>query len=180
MSLKELTKESHTAAEATPFMKAVFKKTIPTQLWKDFTYQKSFFYRMIETKARRANLLGGLEGIERADLLLDDSLNIPGDRISIRLHTDLYMQYIDSLVDPDKIMAHLYVWHMGDMFGGQMIKQIVNAPSTALDFENADDMKQVMYSKINDDMAAEANVAFEWAIKMMDAYTYELDLANAD
>ena len=97
MSLKDLTKASHAAAEATPFMKAVFKKTIPMQLWKDFTYQKSFFYRMIETKARRANLLGGLEGIERAELLLDDSLNIPGDRVAIRLHTDLYLQYLDSL-----------------------------------------------------------------------------------
>ena len=174
MSLKDLTKESHTAAEATPFMKAVFKKTIPMQLWKDFTYQKSFFYRMIETKARRANLLGGLEGIERAVLLLDDSLNIPGDRVAIRLHTDLYLQYLDSLNDPDKIMAHLYVWHMGDMFGGQMIKQIVNAPSTALDFENADELKTVMYSKLNEEMATEANVAFEWAIKMMREYDAEL------
>ena len=174
MSLKDLTKESHTAAEATPFMKAVFKKTIPMQLWKDFTYQKSFFYRMIETKARRANLLGGLEGIERAELLLDDSLNIPGDRVAIRLHTDLYLQYLDSLNDPDKIMAHLYVWHMGDMFGGQMIKQIVNAPSTALDFENADELKTVMYSKLNEEMATEANVAFEWAIKMMREYDAEL------
>ena len=174
MSLKDLTKASHTAAEATPFMKAVFKKTIPMQLWKDFTYQKSFFYRMIETKARRANLLGGLEGIERAELLLDDSLNIPGDRVAIRLHTDLYLQYLDSLNDPDKIMAHLYVWHMGDMFGGQMIKQIVDAPSTALDFKNADELKTVMYSKLNEEMAAEANVAFEWAIKMMREYDAEL------
>jgi len=174
MSLKDLTKASHTAAEATPFMKAVFKKTIPMQLWKDFTYQKSFFYRMIETKARRANLLGGLEGIERAELLLDDSLNIPGDRVAIRLHTDLYLQYLDSLNDPDKIMAHLYVWHMGDMFGGQMIKQIVDAPSTALDFKNADELKTVMYSKLNEEMATEANVAFEWAIKMMREYDAEL------
>jgi hypothetical protein len=29
-------------------------------------------------------------------------------------------------------------------------------------------------------MADEANVAFEWAIKLMETYTDELDLANAD
>jgi heme oxygenase len=174
MSLKDLTKEKHTAAEATPFMKALFKKTLPIELWKDFTYQKSVFYKALETKARRANLLGGLEGIERAPLLLEDSRNMPGKYVSVRLHTDLYTQYIESLIESNKIMAHLYVWHMGDLFGGQMIKKIVEAPSTALDFEDVDTLKNVFYSKIDEDMAEEANVAFDWAIKILGEYDSEL------
>jgi len=174
MSLKDLTKDKHTAAESTAFMKAVFAKTLPIELWKDFTYQKSFFYKMIETKARRANLLGGLEGIERADLLLSDARSMPGKYLGIRLHTDLYTQYVESLIESDRIMAHLYVWHMGDLFGGQMIKKIMEAPSTALDFENPEDLKEVFYAKINDDMADEANIAFDWAIKIMKEYDAEL------
>jgi heme oxygenase len=171
MSLKELTKASHTAAEATPFMKAVFKKTIPMQAWKDFTFQKSVFYRMLETKARRANLLGGLEGIERADLLLADSRAMPGKISMVKETTQAYTDYIESLEESDKIMAHLYVWHMGDLFGGQMIKEIVNAPSTALDFEDIESFKNVIRQRLNDDMADEANLAFDWGIKIMNEFS---------
>jgi heme oxygenase len=174
MSLKDLTKDSHTAAEKTKFMQAVFKKTMPISLWKDFTFQKSVFYKMLETKARRANLLGGLEGIERYELLLADSRAMPGKMPMVRLHTDLYTQYLEALEESDKIMAHLYVWHMGDLYGGQMIKEIVEAPSTALDFEDIEGYKNSMRQKIKDDMAEEANVAFEWAIKIMNEYDTEL------
>ena len=170
MSLKELTKESHTAAEATPFMKSVFKKTMPMQVWKDFTYQKSVFYKIIETKARRASLLGGLEGIERSDLLLEDSRNMPGNSSTITNSTKEYCNYLESLYENNQILAHLYVWHMGDMVGGQQIKKIVEAPSTALDFEDADSLKQGMYAKLNDSMADEANLAFAWAMKIMSEY----------
>jgi hypothetical protein len=40
MSLKELTWDNHQAAEATPFMQAVFKKRMPRGVWADWTYQK--------------------------------------------------------------------------------------------------------------------------------------------
>jgi heme oxygenase len=174
MSLKELTKEQHTAAEATPFMKAVFKKSMPMSVWKNFTFQKAQFYRMIEAKTRRFNLLGGLEGIERAELLDNDYFAMQGPGAVASKETTAYCQYLDSITDPEKMLAHLYVWHMGDMFGGQMIKKIVDAPSSALDFENPDELKANMYVKLKDTMADEANLAFEWAIKIMNEYADEL------
>jgi heme oxygenase len=61
---------------------------------------------------------------------------------------------------------------MGDMFGGQMIKKIVDAPSSHLDFENADELKTIIRSKLTDDMADEANVAFDWAIKILNHYEF--------
>ena len=48
MSLKELTAEKHKEAETTPFMKAVFDRTLPQDLWIDWTYQKWLFYGAIE------------------------------------------------------------------------------------------------------------------------------------
>jgi heme oxygenase len=92
-----------------------------------------------------------------------------------------YHNYILSISkDPDKIMAHLYTWHMGDMFGGQMIKKIVPGSHRNLEFEDAATLKANIRAKLNDSMGEEANVAFEWAIKLMDTYTNELDLANTD
>jgi len=92
-----------------------------------------------------------------------------------------YYNYILSInQDPNKIMAHLYVWHMGDMFGGQMIKKIVPGPHRNLEFEDANTLKTNIRAKLDDSMGDEANVAFEWAIKIMESYNNELDLEQSN
>jgi len=175
MSLKELTKEKHTAAESTPFMKAVFKKKMPISVWRQFTFQKHAFYKIIESKCRRKSLLGGIEGIERGLLLYEDYISMPKTGpLFITESTKAYMAYLDKLDDPDRLLAHLYVWHMGDLFGGQMIKEIVDAPSSALNFDNPDELKAGMRLKLKDEMADEANAAFDWAIKIMTDFDDQL------
>ena len=72
MSLKELTKESHTKAEETTFMKSVFKKAMPLEVWADWTYQKSLFYGAIEGAAGANGLLNDLPDIRRAFYLWQD------------------------------------------------------------------------------------------------------------
>ena len=84
-----------------------------------------------------------------------------------------YVIYLKSLTDPKKILAHLYTWHMGDMFGGQMIKKIIDAPHTHLEFENTLELITVMRPMLTDDLADEANVAFDWAIKILQEYDNE-------
>jgi heme oxygenase len=173
MSLKELTKNKHTEAERTPFMKAVLKKKIPLAVWRDFTFQKYSFYKIIEDKCRRLSLLGGIEGIERTTALYEDYSNMPGDLVAAPSPaTADYIAYLDKLTEPNKLLAHLYVWHMGDLFGGQMIKEIVDAPHASLEFENVEELKTNMRTKLNDNMAPEANEAFDWAIKIMNEYNH--------
>ena len=67
-------------------------------------------------------------------------------------------------------MAHLYTWHMGDMYGGQMISKLIPAANRHLIFENRVDLINKMRELINDSMADEANLAFDWAIKLLDYY----------
>ena len=80
MSLKEATWENHQKAEATPFMKAVFKKRMPYSVWADWTYQKSNFYASIETVARDAGLTTDMLEIERALKLYLDAKEMTGDQ----------------------------------------------------------------------------------------------------
>ena len=177
MSLKELTAEKHQQAESTQFMKAVFAKTLPFDLWVDFTYQKQLWYKEIEHSARQAGLLNALPGITRAHLIMDDYQNMDKPTGSYNTYRELtkeYASYIRSLDDPKRIMAHLYTWHMGDLFGGQMIKKIVDAPHTHLDFENPNDLKMAMRGMLSDDMGEEANIAFDWAIRIMESYDSSL------
>jgi heme oxygenase len=63
---------------------------------------------------------------------------------------------------------------MGDLFGGQMIKQIVKQPHRALDFKDPGTLMTNLRAKIDDRLGDEANVAFDWAIKIMESYDRNL------
>jgi heme oxygenase len=177
MSLKELTAEKHQEAETTPFMKAVFAKTLPRDIWADWTLQKSLFYGAIEGAAGANRLLGDLPDLRRAFYLAMDYAEMNGDnpRHEFRPIVIEYYNYLLSISkDPNKIMAHLYTWHMGDMFGGQMIKKIVPGPHRNLEFEDIKTLMTNIRAKLDDSMGDEANVAFDWAIRMMRDYDSSL------
>ena len=84
-----------------------------------------------------------------------------------------YQAYLHRLGnDQDRkhlIKAHLYCRHMGDLFGGQIIKKQVAHISSGkfYEFENADSMKSAIRELLTDDLGDEARVAFEYAIAMM-------------
>lgn len=172
MSLKDLTKDKHTEAESTPFMKAVFKKKLPAEIWADFTYNKMIFYGAIESKARAEGLMEDLYRIDRAYWLYEDykAMNLPA---TVKPAVAEYRQYILDL-EPGLVLAHLYTWHMGDLHGGQMIKQIVDAPHRSLEFEDRVGLINTMRSKLDDSLGDEANRAFDWAIRIMNEYNNDL------
>lgn len=177
MSLKELTADKHKEAESTPFMKAVFAKTLPFDLWIDWTYQKMLFYHAIEGVAGASRLLGDLPDIHRAFYLYVDytAMNLANKKYEFRPTAIEYHKYILSIgFDQNKIMPHLYTWHMGDMFGGQMIKKIVPGSHRSLEFVDVKTLMTNIRAKLNDSMADEANLAFDWAIRMMKDYDKDL------
>ena len=177
MSLKDLTSAKHAEAESTPFMKAVFAKTLPFDLWVDWTYQKWLFYGAIEGAAGANRLLGDLPDLRRAFYLFMDynEMNTERKKHEFRpIAVDYYRYLISIANDPNKIMAHLYTWHMGDMFGGQMIKKIVPGAHRNLEFEDTKTLITNIRAKLNDSMGDEANVAFDWAIRMMRDYDNSL------
>jgi heme oxygenase len=174
MSLKDLTKDKHTEAERTPFMHATIKGQISKELWADYTYNKMLVYGAIETKARSEGLLDDLSGIDRAYALYQDAKEMTsGDFPKFRQAAIDYHRYILDLPE-GKVAAHLYVWHMGDLFGGQMIKKILaDFPHRNLEFKDVDGLKTAIRAKLDDSLGDEANVAFDWAIKIMHSYDAE-------
>lgn len=178
MSLKELTAEKHKLAESTKFMKAVFAKTLPSSLWIDWTYQKTLFYGTIEGCAGSHGLLKDLPDIPRAFYLYLDykEMNPNWEKHFYKPSTIAYHNYLLSVSkQPEKIMPHLYTWHMGDMFGGQMIKKLIAGSHRSLDFKNVEELKTKIRAKLDDSMGDEANLAFDWAIKLMNEYDTHLE-----
>lgn len=174
MSLKELTAEKHRLAESTLFMRSVFAGTLSKEMWVDYTFQKIFWYHIIEKKAKDLGLLEGIEDICRHILIVSDYIKMHDDGHptprEIKSSVQEYINYIGFLEDPKAVLAHLYTWHMGDMFGGQMIKQLIDAPHTHLDFNNVQDLMSRFRAMLTDDLADEANVAFDWAIRILNEY----------
>lgn len=172
MSLKDLTKDKHTEAESTPFMRAVFDKTLPREIWADFTYNKMIFYGAIESKARAEGFMEDLYRIDRAYWLYED-FKAMGCPATVKPAVAEYRQYILDL-EPGKVLAHLYTWHMGDLHGGQMIKKIVDSPHRSLEFEDRVGLINTMRAKLDDSLGEEANCAFDWAIRIMREYDNEI------
>lgn len=173
MSLKELTADKHTSAESTKFMKSVFDGTLDMDQWADFTYQKTLIYNGIEVSAKALGLLADLPDVERCHYLYLDYREQTGGEFKHKFNDVAieYYKYIKSLYpDSNRILAHLYVWHMGDLFGGQMIKKIIKAPHRALDFKDPKTLMTNLRAKLTDELGEEANVAFDWAIKLLQCY----------
>lgn len=178
MSLKNLTAEKHREAENSLFMKSVFAKTLPQDLWIDWTYQKWLFYGTLEGCAGAAGLLNDLPDIRRAFYLFYDfeQMNIQRKAYCFRDSTKEYHNYILSVSqDPKRLMAHVYTWHMGDLFGGQMIRKTVPGSHRSLEFADRSLLINNVRTKIDDSMAEEANCAFSWAIRMMREYDRDLE-----
>ena len=172
MSLKEITADLHDMAERTPFMKAVFDGNLPIKVWEEWTYWRAMFYGAIEDKCEQGNLLDDLQGIKRTKALFQDYIGmrngnwLPSDKCTNPVLLE-YENYVKGLT-PTQALAHLYVWHMGDLYGGQMIKKIIPAPTHyALEFEDATTLKNNLRAKLTDDLGTEARTAFEFAIKML-------------
>jgi heme oxygenase len=178
MSLKDLTKEKHTLAEQTLFMQAVFKGTMPKEVWAEYTYNKMLWYGAIEQRADTEGLAKEFPDLNRTFKLYQDFKEMTGGTFPYTWKPAAieYYHYILNLDTADEIMAHVYTWHMGDLFGGQMIKKMLPVPHRNLEFKDVDTLKTAIYTKLNDTMGEEANRAFDWAIRILREYDQQLNL----
>jgi heme oxygenase len=170
MSLRDLTHDAHKNAETQPFVKVLFSGKINPKLYATFLKNQHPCYEILEVCAMPHQLLHGLPDIRRAPAILADFQELwteaDGDPQMLPT-TDNYIKYILSIKDqPERLMAHIYVRHMGDLAGGQMIAKRVPGSGRMYQFEDADVLKTAIRERINDNMAEEAKVCFQFAADM--------------
>jgi heme oxygenase len=69
--------------------------------------------------------------------------------------------------DPHRLMSHIYVLHMGDLSGGQMIKRKVPGEGRMYQFDaDTNDLKTAIRNNIDDTMSEEAKWVFDSATKL--------------
>lgn len=165
--LKELTLEAHRNAERQQFAKIMLSGKITPELYHQYLYNQYHIYRTLEEKID----IPEIEDIKRHQLIFKDIKELEKE-YKIILTTPLcdatiyYMRYIQSLNDKSKLIAHLYVRHFGDMYGGQIIKKRVPGSGYMYDFNNVEELKSKVRSMLSDDMEDEANKCFQYATQL--------------
>ena len=167
-NLRELTKDSHTSAERSAFVKILFSGTIDPKLYATYLKNQHPQYEILEVCAMQHGILNGLPDIRRAPGILEDFQELWGtdsdESPKMCPVVDQYIRYILSIKDdPKRLMAHVYVRHMGDLAGGQMIAKKVPGSGKYYQFQDPEALKAAIRERLDDSMAEEAKVCFDYA-----------------
>jgi heme oxygenase len=176
VSLKELTWKYHQDAERTSHARKLLTGMTPIEYHKYLCNQYKIYYTL-EVQADINGVLDGIEDIIRSDKILVDVIELESEYPFLSLvddsfgkvicsATDEYITYISKLTNYNRLLAHIYVRHFGDMYGGQMIAKRNPGSGTMYEFENVEQLKTTVRARLSDDMADEANVCFQFAIKL--------------
>jgi len=168
MSLKDLTWEHHKNAERQEFVKVMFSGSIDPKLYATYLWNQFPQYELLEVMTMRHGVLNDIPNILRSKAILEDFRELwPSDQ-DPPPQCPVVKRYLDHIIkiseDPKKLLAHIYVRHMGDLSGGQMIAKRVPGSGKFYKFDaDVNEYKEKIRAKINDDMADEAKLCFEFA-----------------
>lgn len=174
-NLKELTWEHHKNAERQEFVKELMSGNISKKRYATLLFNLHPQYNILEVTAKLYDLLD----IRRAPAIHADYTELWNEteqyQPALMPVVKEYMDHIMSISqDPDKLMAHIYVRHMGDLSGGQMIAKKVPGAGTMYQFdEDVNVLKERIREKLDDSMAEEAKIAFDFATKLFKQLTEE-------
>jgi heme oxygenase len=166
--LKELTWEVHQRAERTEFASKLVKGLSPEDYHK-YLYNQYMIYSILEGATE--SLVPELKSINRAERIYADLRELEKE-YAIGTTPALLMPVVRDYerhvikLDRNGLLAHIYVRHFGDMYGGQMIRKRNPGSGTMYDFDNVEELKATVRAMLNDDMAEEANVCFEFAMQL--------------
>jgi heme oxygenase len=167
-NLKELTWEHHKAAERCGFVKILLSGNINPELYATYLWNQYLKYSELEEQANKYHLLNNLHGIERKEKIYSDFLELWEKKeipVQLKSTTD-FISHIRKIKNKSHIFAHVYVMHMGDLSGGQMIAKRVPGAGKMYHFHrDANELKNIIRSKTTDDMASEAKICFDFSIK---------------
>lgn len=136
--LREGTRHSHTAAENTAFMKCFLKGIVEREPFRKLIADLYFVYSTLEAEVRRHLDQSAVRTLyfpelERTAKLEDDLAYYYGENWREQIMaTPAGQRYVDrirtvSAQNPTLLIAHAYVRYMGDLSGGQSLRNIARS-----------------------------------------------------
>ena len=155
LDIKELTMKQHKNAERQEFVKILMSGNIDEKLYATYLYNQLQCYSVLEKYGLHNSLFRDTPNLLRGEHIhydyksLWEDINNPPE---ITQSTKDYIAHIETIQDEAmKLYAHIYVRHMGDLSGGQMIKSKTPGPNRYYIFKHNEvrDYRQTVKETIN-------------------------------
>lgn len=164
--LREVTEEKHRRVENLPLIQYLLKGNITKEHYVFYLYEMLQVYKLLESLSRSAGLFKGLDGLDRTQNILDDLLELDENhQHKICDSTQEYLDYLSRLFksnDREQLFAHVYVRHLGDMYGGKLIARMVPGSGKWYQFENRSPLIREFNNRLKLEHANEALKAFDF------------------
>jgi len=163
--LRDVTHETHMAVEKLPFVQYLLKGNITEPHYVVYLNEMLNIYRHLENLAHQAGLLDTLPGLARADRIAEDLQELSPDYSGTLCDSTVqYLDYLTELYNSNRkhqLFAHIYVRHLGDMYGGKLIARVVPGTGRWYEFDNRVELLKNFNAMLNMDLADEALVSFK-------------------
>jgi heme oxygenase len=175
MSLKDLTMENHRKAERSAFAKILMSGNISPGLYYRYLTNQFYMYVSLEQALRELDFHQDLHSVFRAEKMREDLQELEEEHgfvynpVILTGSTIKYISYVNELVQQknlNALVAHMYVRHFGDMYGGAMISKKIPGSGKMYQFENKEQLKEDLRKLLDDSMGDEANVCFNYAVSL--------------
>tara|TARA_A100001011_G_scaffold321821_1_gene342921 strand:- start:826 stop:1410 length:585 start_codon:yes stop_codon:yes gene_type:complete len=188
--ITELTWEYHKNAERQAFVSQLLSGTIDEKLYATYLYNQLKCYSKLEQYALESSLFLDTRNLPRAEHIFYDYRALWGDIGNPPVETEstkAYVEHLDTIRgENEKLYAHIYVRHLGDLSGGQMIKRKTPGPNRYYIFKHneAKEYKRIVKERIESylnvyeiNVLPEAIFCFESATKLFKEM-YDLGKTN--
>ncbi len=152
LDIKELTMEHHKDAERQGFVKILMSGQIDHKIYATYLYNQAQCYSVLEKYGLHNSLFRDTPNLLRTEHILYDFNSFGIETPEITESTKKYIDHIESIQDEAmKLYAHIYVRHMGDLSGGQMIMKRTPGPNRYYKFKHKEvgDYKRIVKETIN-------------------------------
>lgn len=169
--LRDYTNAKHREAEARPFVQYMLGGGISEKDYILFLQQMYNLYGTIEYFAEMSGLLHDLPDIRRAEYIREDLLELGSNVAEALPATQKYQERIIELYHSsqrDQILAHVYVRHMGDMYGGKIIARKVPGSGRAYGFVDRPGVIKALDAKLSTAILDEALLGFDLSMTIFD------------
>ncbi len=162
--LREATLEKHKQVEALPFIQYLMHGTVTEKNYIIYLAEMLSIYEHLEHLAEQAGLFEDIEDLPRAVKMKQDLEELsPNHQTELSPSTEEYLNYLTTLYNSDRknyLFSHVYVRHLGDMYGGKVISKKIPGSGNWYKFENRGSLNKRFTSKLYPELADEALVAF--------------------
>ncbi len=190
LDIKELTMKHHKDAERQDFVRILMSGQIDHKLYATYLYNQAQCYSVLEKYGLHNSLFRDTPNLLRTEHILYDFNSFDIETPEITESTKQYIQHIESIQDEAmKLYAHIYVRHMGDLSGGQMIMKRTPGPNRYYKFKHKEvgEYKRIVKETINTylnvyehSVLPEATYCFENATKLFKEMKELNDLGKTD